>query len=72
MPEDSIRSEVAAALRALGVAAVAERLKLSPEACLRIAAGMPVRRGTLALAGHGIAAIKVQSIASGPLLGELP
>jgi hypothetical protein len=72
MSEDSIRAAVADALRLHGVPATAARLKLSPEACLRIAAGLPVRRGTLALAEHGVSATLVQSIAAGPRLGETP
>ncbi len=57
MSEDTIRSQVAAALHTHSVTAIAKRLKLSTEACLRIAAGLPVRRGTLALAGQGLAAL---------------
>ncbi len=65
MSEEALRARVAETLRTRGVAVTAALLGLSPETALRVAAGMPVRRGTLALA-----AVRLESIATGPHYGE--
>jgi hypothetical protein len=67
MADETVRTEIMKALQTHGTSAVSKRLGMSPEACLRVAAGLPVRPGTLALARQGIAAM-----ASSPQFGEAP
>ena len=53
---EAVRSLV----KEIGLAKASERLHASPEACTRVLAGLPVRRGTLALVEAGLAAGKAE------------
>jgi hypothetical protein len=64
MTEQAVREAVSALLKRRGVDPISRAWGLSPEALLRLAAGLPVRRGTVAQAE--------MALASSPQYGEAP